>query len=177
MCNGELETGYVGAPTLTNVLVCVTASWEVAMWVFPQTLFHTSILSAWVANLTTSWCQILTENTYHCSVFGIRSNISSASLISLHVAIQTEFFWNSIIHISKLCKVKSETCCTFCISYYILSVFVTNQDVSCRIKNGQNMPCDSPLERSVTVQHHFQIHHSSTMFHWKKHCCANLDHV
>ena len=46
MKNGVLESGYVGAPTLTNVLWCVTVSWKVATWVLPHN-FH--LKAAWSA--------------------------------------------------------------------------------------------------------------------------------
>jgi hypothetical protein len=103
--------------------------------------------------------------------------LKSSTVISLYVAIQTEFCWNSVIFVSKLCKAKSDNCCTFCISYYILSVFVTNQDVSSRIKIGQNMACNSPVERSVIYNIIVRFATLQVCFIERKHYCANLNHV
>lgn len=129
------------------------------------------MLSAWVANLPTSWCQILTERYLLLFCFWNMLKYFKFCLYLIHVAIQTKFCWNSIIHISKLCETKSENCCTFCISYYILSVFVTNQDVSCRIKNGQNMPCNSPLESSFMFNIIFRFTTHQVCFIESEHSC------
>lgn len=133
--------------------------------------------SAWVANLLPCLCQILAERYIPLFCFwNMLKHLQFFPHFIIHSHPNRIALKFNHLHL-QIIQSQPRKPLLFLYMYYILSVFVTYQDVWSRFKNWQNTRWNCPIGRSVTFNIIMKFT-TPSVFHWKKTLkCVNSGHV